>query len=291
MIECLSEIGMDDKELQIINKLYWEQSASVRIESGMTSEFEIKKGVRQGCVLSPNLFNLYTEKIFREVEDMKGVNNGGVNINNLRYVGDTVLLAEGPLFLQALLTAVNEKGKPYGMEMNIIKTKSMVISRKKSVPNISISVEGKPIQQVDRMVYLGYMATEDGKCDKEIKRIGIARTAFESMAKTLTPRNISIELISRIAKCYIWSTLLYGAETWTLTKVTSDKLEAFEMWLYRRMLRISWKEHKTNREVLHKIKTKRSLLNTIKKKEMSIFWTYNKRKWGTTIADGRKDKW
>ena len=119
------------------------------------------------------------------------------------------------------------------------------------MPNISISVEGKLIQQVDRMVYLGYMATEDGKCDKEIKkRIGIARTAFESMATILTSRNISIELRSRIAKCYIWSTLLYGAETWTLTKVASDKLEAFEMWLYRRMLRISWKEHKTNGEVL-----------------------------------------
>ena len=160
------------------------------------------------------------------------------------------------------------------------------------MPNISISVEGKPIQQVDTMVYLGYMATEDGKCDKEIKRrIGIARTAFESKAKILTSRNISIELRSRIAKCYIWSTLLYEAETWTLTKVASDKLEAFERWLCRRMLRISWKEHKTNEEVLHKMKTKRSLLNTINKKEMPIFWTYNKRRWGTTIADGRKDKW
>ena len=272
MIECLSEIGIDDKDLQIISKLYWEQSACVRTESGMTSDFKIKKGVRQGCVLSPNLFNLYTEKIFREVEDMKGINIGGVNINNLRYADDTVLLAEDPMFLQALLTAVNEKGKPYGMEMNIIKTKSMVISRKKSAPKISISVEGKPIQQVDRMVYLGYMATEDGKCDKEIKRrIGIARTAFESMAKILTSRNISIELRSRIAKCYIWSTLLYGAETWTLTKVTSDKLEAFEMWLYRRMLRISWKEHKTHADVLHKMKTKRSLLNTIKKRKCQYF--------------------
>ena len=139
---------------------------------------------------------------------MKGVNIGGVNINNLRYADDTVLLVEGPMFLQPLLTAGNEKGKPYGMEMNIIKTKSMVISRKKPVPNISISVEGKPIQQVDRMVYLGYMATEDGKCDKEIKRrIGIARTAFESMAKILTSRNISIQL-----RCYILSTTFrYGA--------------------------------------------------------------------------------
>ena len=177
MIECLSEIVMDDKDLQIISNLYWEQSASVRTESGMTSEFKIKKGVRQGCVLSPNLFNLYTEKTFREVEDMRYErrNIGGVNINNLRYADETVLHAEGPMFLQTLLTALNEKGKPYGMEMNIIKTKSMVISRKKPVPNISISVEGKPIQQVDRMVYLAYRATEDGKCDKEIKRrIGIA---------------------------------------------------------------------------------------------------------------------
>ena len=97
-------------------KLYWEQSASIRRESGTTSEFKIKKRVRQGCVLSPNLFILYTEKIFREVKDMKGVYIGGMNINNLRYADDIVLLAEGPTFMQALLTAVNEKGKPYGME-------------------------------------------------------------------------------------------------------------------------------------------------------------------------------
>ena len=140
MTECLSEIGMDDTDLQIITKLYWEQSASVRTESGMISEFKIKKGVRQGCVLSPYLFNLCTEKILREAEDINGVNIGGVNINNLRYTDDTVLLAEGPMDLQALLTAVNEIVKPYGMEVNIIKAKSIVISRKKPVPNVSIGV-------------------------------------------------------------------------------------------------------------------------------------------------------
>ena len=93
IIECLSEIGIDDKDLQIITKMYWEQTAVVRTEHGITEEFQVKRGVRQGCVLSPSLFNLYTEKIFREIEDMEGVNVGGHNINNLRYANDTSLLA------------------------------------------------------------------------------------------------------------------------------------------------------------------------------------------------------
>ena len=62
IIECLIEIGIDDEDLQIITKIYWEQTAVVRTEHGITEEFQIKKGVRQGCVLSPSLFNLYTQK-------------------------------------------------------------------------------------------------------------------------------------------------------------------------------------------------------------------------------------
>ena len=89
----------------------------------ITEEFKIKKGARQGCVLSPNLFNLYTEKIFREVKDMKGVVIGGVNINNLRYADDTAMITENTDDLQELLEAVNKAGKPYGMEMNVKKNK------------------------------------------------------------------------------------------------------------------------------------------------------------------------
>ena len=73
-------------------ELYWEHSAAVRTIDGMTSQ--IKKGERQGCILSPNLFKIYTENIFREVEDMKGEKIGGVNINNIRYADDTLLLAK-----------------------------------------------------------------------------------------------------------------------------------------------------------------------------------------------------
>ena len=272
MIECLKEIGVDDKDLQIITKLYWEQTAVVWTESGLTSEFKIKKGVRQGCVLSSSLFNLYTEKIFKEVEDMPGVNIGGMNINNLRYADDTSLLCLGPTDLQNLLHAVNEAGKPYGMEMNVIKTKTMVVSKSKATPQINITLEGRPIQQTMKMVYLGGLTTNDGKCEQEIKRrIELARTAFQNMSKVLTSRKINIQTRKRLLQCYVWSTLLYGSETWTLHKPTIKRLEAFEMWSYRRMMRISWTKHKTNEEVLRMANVKRSLITIITKRKCQYF--------------------
>ncbi|KAG1714892.1 Vacuolar protein sorting-associated protein 8 [Nymphon striatum] len=103
------------------------------------------------------------------------------------------------------------------------------------------------------------------------RRIGIAKDAFNNMANILTSRNLKIETKKRLVKCYIWSTLLYGAETWTLTKIMMTKIEAFEMWIYRRMLKISYTEHRTNEFVLRKIEAKRSLMNTIKKRKCTYF--------------------
>ena len=234
IIECLSEIGIDDKDLQIITKMYWEQTAVVRTEHDITEEFQVKKGVRQGCVLSPSLFNLYTEKIFREIEDMEGVNVGGHIINNLRYADDTSLLALEEQKLQNLLNTVNDKGKLYGMEINVKKTKSMVASKKQETPKVSINLDGTAIEQVEKMVYLGSITTEDGKSEMEIKRrIEIARNAFNNIKSILSSRNISLNTRMRLTKCYVWSSLLYGAETWTVTKTLTKRIDTFEMWTYR----------------------------------------------------------
>ena len=89
--------------------MYWEQSAVVRTEFGTATEFQIKKGVRQGCVQSSSSFNLYIEKIFKEVEEMNGVVIGGFNLNNLRYADDTALICFCPTDLQSLVKAVNEQ--------------------------------------------------------------------------------------------------------------------------------------------------------------------------------------
>ena len=120
--------------------------------------------------MSPSLFNLYTEKIFREIEDMEGVNVGGYNINNLRYADDTSLLGLEEQKLLNLLTTVNDKGKPYGMEINVKKTKLMVASNKQETPKVRISLHGTAIVKVQKIVYLGSITTEDCKSEVEIKR-------------------------------------------------------------------------------------------------------------------------
>ena len=89
-----SEIGVDGKDIiKIIRNVFWEKAASVRITNELSDEIRIQRGVGKGCVASPTLFNLYTDKIFRHVINTKGVNVGGKHYNNLRYADDTALLA------------------------------------------------------------------------------------------------------------------------------------------------------------------------------------------------------
>ena len=99
------------------------------------------------------------------------------------------------------------------------------------------------------------MVTSDGKSDTEIKRrIGIAKTVYmyKKMERLLTSRNVDLGTRIRLLKCYFWSTLLYGCETWTVSKTMEARLQAAEMWFYRRMLKASWVEKVSNAEVLYR---------------------------------------
>ena len=254
MIDCLKDIGLNGKDISLIINLYWTQQAYIQLENCMSDKIMIKRGVRQGCVLSPCLFNLYTEMIFRHIVDMKGVIVGGRNINNLRYADDTVLLAESEENLQEIMDEVNTAGKKFNMKMNAKKTKTMIITKKDEKPKILTTIDDTDIEQVTHFTYLGQEMTEDGRCESEIKRrISIAKSTFSKMNKILTSRYIALDTRKRILQCYIWSTLLYGAETWTVGENMLKRLSAFEMWTYRRMLKISWTDKITNEEVLNRI--------------------------------------
>ena len=112
------------------------------------------------------------------------------------------------------------------------------------------------------------MLTSDGRCEKEIRRrIGMAKTSFNQMSPVLKDRKLSIPLKVRLLKCFIWSVLLYGCESWTLSAALTRNIEATEMWFYRRMLRVSYTAHETNISVLQRMGEERHLLRTIKERQ------------------------
>ena len=232
LIQCLREIGVDGKYTKIIRNLYWDHTASVRIMNELSDEIRMQRGVRQGCVASPNIFNLYTDNIFRDIINTKGVKVGGKHYNNPRYADDTALLSGNEKELTELTRKINEVGKQVGMKINIKKTKVMVVSNKRNSPKINIAINGQHLEQVTSYMYLGSLITEDGRGEKEIKRrIMIARTTFTIMITLLSRRGINLKTRLRAIKCYIWPTLFYGAETWTITKYMFSRLDAFEMWV------------------------------------------------------------
>ena len=129
LVEILRKVGLDERDLRIIVNLYCGQTASIRREAEDSDVIEIQRGVRQGCVLSPLLFNLYSEEIFKEaLDDIElGVSVNGQRLNNIRYADDTVVFADNIEGLQELMTRVKDTSEKYGLTLNIDKTKFMII--------------------------------------------------------------------------------------------------------------------------------------------------------------------
>ena len=273
LIECLEKIGVDGKDIRIIANLYWHQKAAIKIEDELSPFTSIRRGVRQGCVLSPYLFNIYTEFIFREAEELEGITINGININNLRYVDDTALIADSEEKLQKLVDVVKECSSEAGLDMNAKKTKTMVVSKHpERDKTIDIKIDGETLEQVDQFKYLGTQVTDDARTEKELNcRIGAAKTKFSLLMSILTSKQLSIPLKIRVLSCYVFSVFGYGSEAWTLTKVMEEKIEAFEMWCFRKMGAISYKDRVTNENVLKKLKTERKLLKTIKQRKLRYF--------------------
>ena len=111
------------------------------------------------------------------------------------------------------------KSEEFGLSMNVKKTKSMIFSRTENKPRICLKLDGHIIEQVSNYIYLGQNITDDARCEAEIKRrIEIARNTFLAMKGLFTNGKVKFALRLRLVNCYVWSVLLYGAETWTISK-------------------------------------------------------------------------
>ena len=151
-----------------MRNLYAGQEATVRAGHGTTDWFQIGKGVRQGCILSPCSFNFYIEYIMRNTgleEAQVGIKIARRNIKNLRYADDTTLMAKSEEELNNLLMKVEEKSEKAGFKHNIQKTKIMA-----SGPITSWEIDGKTVKTVSDFIFGGSKITADGDCSHEIER-------------------------------------------------------------------------------------------------------------------------
>ena len=273
LISILRESGIDDRDTDIISKLYLQQRAIVRVENETSEEFNIRRGVRQGCILSPLLFNVYSEHLFKEalenIED--GVVINGEIINNLRYADDTVLIADTAEGLQRLIDRVETACNRYGMKINCKKTHILNIS-KKVIGNLQFTANNVALTMAETVTYLGCTLNKDWDHSREIRcRIEKARGTFKKMRNILCNLSLNIHTRIRILKCYVLSTLLYGAEAWTLTDASCRRIDAFEMWCYRRILRIPWIHHVSNDTVLQRIGRQLEFLQNVKRRKLEYF--------------------
>jgi uncharacterized membrane protein len=264
MMEILLDIGVDWRDRRLIWNLYNRQMAYVKIGENLSEGCAIGRGVRQGCSLSPLLFIIYDEALTREAINNieKGVKVGGKMIKAIRYADDKAIVSSTEEGLQVLMDNLNEVTKKYGMKINVKKTKVMCIARKK-VDKMKIEIDGQLVEQVSQFKYLGSVISEDGYCKTDIKsRIAQGKCAFMEKKGLLTG-NLRVELKIRMIKCLIWTVATYAAECWTMTSTDRKRIEAFEMWTWRRMLKISWRDKITNQAVLERAGVQRELLQSI----------------------------
>ena len=161
-------MGIPDHLICLLRNLYVGQEATVRTGHGTTDWFQIGKGGCQGCILSPCLFNLYAGYIMRNTgldEAQAGIKIAGRNIENLRYVDDTTLMAESKK-LKSLLIMKKEKSEKVGLMLNVQKTKIMA-----SGPITSWEIDGETMETVTDFTFFGSKITADGDCRHEIKTL------------------------------------------------------------------------------------------------------------------------
>ena len=196
-----------------------------------------------------------------------GIKTARRNINNLRYADDTTLMAESEEELKSLLMKVKEESEKFGLKLNIRKTKFVA-----SGPITSWEIDGETVETVSEFIYLGSKITADGDWSHEIKRrLLLGRKVMTNLDSIFKSRDITLPTKVRLVKAMIFPVVMYGCESWTVKKAERRRIDAFELWCWRRLLRVPWTARRSNQSILKQISPGISLEGMVLKLKLQYF--------------------
>ena len=188
-------------------------------------------------------------------EAQTGIKIAWRNINNVSYADDTTLMAESEEALKSLLFKVKEESEKVVLKLNVHKTKIMA-----SGPITSWQVDGETMETVRDFIFLGSKITADGDCSHEIKRCLLLRSQIMTkLDSILKSRDITLPTKVRLVKAMVFPIVVCGGESWIIKKAEHQRIDAFELWCWRRLLRVPWTERRPNQSILKEISPEYSL--------------------------------
>ena len=200
-------------------------------------------------------------------EIQAGIKVAGRNINNLRYADDTTLMAESEEELKSLLMKVKDKSEKVGLKLNIQKMKIMASS-----PITSWEIDGETVETVSDLIFLVSKITADCDYSHEIKRCFLlGRKVMTNIDSIFKSRDITLPTKVRLVKAMVFPVVMYGCESWTVMKAESRRIDAFELWCWRRFLRVPWTARRSNQSILKEISPGCSLEGMTLKLKLQYF--------------------
>ena len=248
--KLLRHYGVPEKFLSLIHCTYQGMTCKVAHAGQLSESFEVRIGVRQGCLLSPFLFLLVIDWIMKTTTT--GRNNGiqwtlWTQLDVLDFADDLTLLSHNHTQMQDKTTRLAETSAGTGLKINKRKTELMKINATARAP---VTVGGEPIREVESFVYLGSVVDKQGGTDRDVSsRIGKARAGFIMLKNIWTSIKISMTTKLRLFKSNVKSVLLYGSETLGMTKATMQKIQTFINMCHRRIFNTRWPEKISNEEL------------------------------------------
>ena len=260
--------------LKAVQSFYSESRACVKGESGVSEWFDVRVGLRQGCVMSPWLFNMYMDGVVREVNarvqergvEMIGQEGNVWEVNQLLYADDTVLIGDSKESLQRLLNEFNNVCERRKLKVNVGKSKVMVCGKVERRERLNLRLNEEILEEVDSFRYLGSIVSKNGGVSEDvISRVNEGAKVSGAMNRIWRVRSLGVNVKRMMYESIVVPTVLYGAETWGLNVREKRRLNVMEMKCLRSICGVTIRDRIRNEEIRRRVGVQNDLAGRVER--------------------------